>query len=198
MKLMKEVFLLSTPTSQLLAGICWGLQWKSSTASMAKYHKMDFSCMRVTRHRLVHLPCVIMRERSLKHWVYSWPLHQIFIASLLMLRDVLEAIAPLNLVLQTGNEQLCLIDVKTSVHLIRSKLENLRTGETKWFKEESFDDMVCKAQQQRLSLPPNARLGSVDTSFGWERYVTDVRRCAVRRCIWAARILDGFWHFGSL
>ena len=108
---------------------------------------------------------------------------EIFIASLLMLRDVLEAIAPLNLVLQTGNEQLCLIDVKTSVHLIRSKLENLRTGETKWFKEESFDGMVCKAQQQRLSLPPNARLGSVDTSFGWERYVTDVRRCAVRRCI---------------
>ena len=61
---------------------------------------------------------------------------EIFIASLLMLRDVFEAIVPLNLVLQTGNEQLCLTDVKTYVHLTRSKLENLRAGETKWFKEE--------------------------------------------------------------
>ena len=73
---------------------------------------------------------------------------EIFIASLLMLRDAFEAIAPLNLVLQTGNEQLCLTDVKTNVHLTRSKLENLRAGESKWFKEENFDDMVCKAQQQ--------------------------------------------------
>ena len=34
--------------------------------------------------------------------------------------------------------------------------------------------MVLKAQQQMLSLPPSARLRSADTSFGWERYVTDV------------------------
>ena len=53
-------------------------------------------------------------------------------------------------------------------------MENLRAGETKWFKEENFDDMVRKAQQQTLSLPPSARLRSADTSFGWERYVTDV------------------------
>ena len=99
---------------------------------------------------------------------------EIFIASLLMLRDVFEAIAPLNLVLQTGNKQLCLTDVKTYVHLTRSRLENLMVGETKWFKEENFDDMVLKAQQQMLSLPPSARLRSADTSFGWERYVTDV------------------------
>ena len=97
-----------------------------------------------------------------------------FIASLLILRDVFEAIAPLNLVLQTGNEQLCFTDVKTYVHLTRLKLENLRAGEVKWFKEENFDDMVLKAQQQTLSLPPSARLRSVDTSFGWERYVEDV------------------------
>ena len=38
---------------------------------------------------------------------------EIFIASLRMLRDVFKAIAPLNLVLQTGNKQLCLTDVKT-------------------------------------------------------------------------------------
>ena len=99
---------------------------------------------------------------------------EIFIASLLMLWDVFKAIAPLNLVLQTVNEQLCLTDVKTYVHLTRSKLENLRAGETKWFKEENFDDMVRKAQQQTLSLPPSARLRSADTSFGWEHYVTDV------------------------
>ena len=47
-------------------------------------------------------------------------------------------------------------------------------GETKWFKEENFDDMVCKAQQQTLGLPSSARLQSADTSFGWEHYVTDV------------------------
>ena len=34
--------------------------------------------------------------------------------------------------------------------------------------------MVLKTQQQTLSLPPSARLRSVDTSFGWERYVEDV------------------------
>ena len=99
---------------------------------------------------------------------------EILIASLLMQRYVFETIAPLNLVLQTGNKQLCLTDVKTYVHLTRSKLENLRTGETKWFKEEKFDDMVHKAQQQKLSLPQSARLQSADTSFGWECYVTNV------------------------
>ena len=83
---------------------------------------------------------------------------EILTASLLMLHDVFEAITLLNLVLQTGNEQLCLTDVKTYVHLTRSKSENLTAGETKWFKEETFDDMVCKAQQQTLSLPPSARL----------------------------------------
>ena len=92
---------------------------------------------------------------------------EIFIASLLMLHDVFEAIAPLNLVLQTGNEQLCLTDVKTYVHLTRSKLEN-------WFKEENFDGKVCKVQQQTLSLPSSARLRSADTSFGWEHDATDV------------------------
>ena len=53
-------------------------------------------------------------------------------------------------------------------------MENLRAGETKWFKEENFDHMVCKAQQQTLSLPPSAGLQSADTSFGWEHYITDV------------------------
>ena len=99
---------------------------------------------------------------------------EILITSLLMQRYVFETIAPLNLVLQTGIKQLCLTDFKTYVHLTRSKLENLRTGETKWFKEEKFDDMVHKAQQQKLSLPQSARLRSADTSFGWECYVTNV------------------------
>ena len=77
--------------------------------------------------------------------------------------DAFKDIAPLNLVLQKGNEQLCLT---TYVHLSRSKLENLMAGELKRFKEENFDDMVFKAQQQTLSLPPSARLQSAETSFG--------------------------------
>ena len=80
---------------------------------------------------------------------------EILITSLLMQRYVFETITPLNLVLQTGNKQLCLTDFKTYVHLTRSKLENLRTGEMKWFKEEKFDDMVHKAQQQKLSKSPS-------------------------------------------
>ena len=99
---------------------------------------------------------------------------EIFTASILMLRDVFKAIAPPNLVLQTGNKQLCLTDVITYVLLTRSKLENPMAGEMKRFKEENFDDMACKAQQQTLSLPPSVRLGSADTSFRWEHYVTDV------------------------
>ena len=83
---------------------------------------------------------------------------EIFTASILMLRDVFKAIAPPNLVLQTGNEQLCLTDVITYVLLTRSKLENPMAGEMKRFKEENFDDMACKAQQQTLSLPPSVRL----------------------------------------
>ena len=121
---------------------------------LAKY------CMRVTRHRLVYLLCIITRERSPKHWVYSRPSHQK--SSLYhYLYYTMWYYAPLNLILQTGNGQLCLRDVKTYIHLTKSKLENLRTGETKWFEEEHFDDMACKAQ-------------SADTSFGWEHYVTDV------------------------
>ena len=84
---------------------------------------------------------------------------EIFNVSLFILYDVIPYSS--NLILQTGNGQLCLRDVKTYIHLTKSKLENLRTGETKWFEEEHFDDMVCKAQ-------------SADTSFGWEHYVTDV------------------------
>ena len=36
------------------------------------------------------------------------------------------------------------------------------------------DDIVCKAQQQTLSLPPSPRLRYAVTSFGWEHYVVDV------------------------
>ena len=53
------------------------------------------------------------------------------------------------------------------------KIGKSNAGETKWFKIENFDDMVCKGQQQTLSLPPRARLRSADTSFGWKHYVTD-------------------------
>ena len=59
---------------------------------------------------------------------------EIFIASLLMLHNVFKAIPPLSLVLQTGKEQLCLTDIKTYIHLTRSKLENLVAGEMKCFK----------------------------------------------------------------
>ena len=83
---------------------------------------------------------------------------EIFITSLCMLHDVFEAIAPLNLVLQTVNEQLCLTDVMTYAHQSMSKLENLRAGETKWLKEENLDDMVHRVQQQMLRLSPCARL----------------------------------------
>ena len=48
---------------------------------------------------------------------------EIFIASLPTLRNVFKAIAPLNLVVQAGNEQLCLADVKTYNHLTRSNWE---------------------------------------------------------------------------
>ena len=91
-----------------------------------------------------------------------------------MLRNVFEAKTPLNSVLKTDKEQLCLTNVKTYVHLTISKLENLNADETKWIKEETFDDMVHKVQQQTLSLPPSARLRSADTSFGWEHYANDV------------------------
>ena len=53
-------------------------------------------------------------------------------------------------------------------------MENVRADETKWFKEQNFNDMVCKTQQQALNLPPSVRLRSANKSFGLERYITDV------------------------
>ena len=47
---------------------------------------------------------------------------EIFIGSLLMLRD-----APLNLVLNTDNEQLSLTDVKTYVHQTKFGKQNWKT-----------------------------------------------------------------------
>ena len=129
--------------------------------------------MRVTSHRLVHLLCYKERKEPEALGIFMAITSENFIASLLILRDIFKATAPLNLVLQTDNKQLCLTDVKTYVHLTRSKFENLTAGETKWFKEENFDDTVCKAQQQMLSLPPSGRLLSADTSFGWKHCVTD-------------------------
>ena len=114
-------------------------------------------CMRVTRHRLVHLLCVTMRERSLKHWVYSYASTQIFIASLLMLCYVFKAIAPLNLVLQTGNKQLYLTDVKTYIHLTRPKLESLRAGETKGFKEEKISMIWSTKQTANVKSPSKCK-----------------------------------------
>ena len=112
-------------------------------------------CMRVTRHRLVALTMSYNKRKEPEALgIFMAITSEICIASLLMLRDVFEAIAPPNLVLQTDNKELCL----TYVSLTMSKLENLRAGETKWFKEENFDDMVGKALQQTLSLPPSARL----------------------------------------
>jgi len=92
-----------------------------------------------------------------------------FIATLLLLRDGFEAIAPLNLALQKSSETLCLSNVKTYVEKTKDAINDLINGKRKYFKKENFDKLKSLAAEQTSSLPPSANLRK-STTFTWEDF----------------------------
>ena len=126
---------------------------------------------------------------------------EIFIASYIYI--VYKAIAPLNLVLQTGIKQLCLTDVKTYIHITRSKLKIW--GLVKGSGSRRKILMIwSQGATANIKSPYKCK-----TLICWYKFWMgilchlclqegSVSSCsAVRQCIWTARILDGFTHFGS-
>ena len=60
-----------------------------------------------------------------------------FLATLLLLRDIFDAISPLNIALQKSHESLCLSNVKTYVDKTQDALKKLAI-KGHWFDEEKF------------------------------------------------------------
>ena len=74
-----------------------------------------------------------------------------FLATLLLLRDIFDAIAPLNLALQKSHELLCLSDVKTYIDKTRDALKKLAI-KGHWFDEGKFKKLKQIATDQTSSL----------------------------------------------
>ena len=60
-----------------------------------------------------------------------------FLATLLLLRDIFDAIPPLNLALQKSHKSLCLSEVKTYIDKTQDALKKL-APKGHWFDEEKF------------------------------------------------------------
>ena len=80
-----------------------------------------------------------------------------FLATLLLLRDIFDAIAPLNLALQKSHGSLCLSDVKTYIDKTQDALKKL-VIKGHWFREEKFKKLKQIAADQTLLLPLSANL----------------------------------------
>ena len=92
-----------------------------------------------------------------------------FLATLLLLRDVFAAIAPLNLVLQKSHESLCLSDIKTYVEKSQNSLQNLLDNKCPWFVKSNFDELKQNALEQIGSLPLSAKHHKLGT-FKWDDF----------------------------
>ena len=90
-----------------------------------------------------------------------------FTATILMLRDVLDAVQPLNLVLHKGDGSLCLSDLPIYLNKTLLALEKLHDENKRlWFNRKKFLEMQTTAEEQPLSLPPSANLrNSIKFSF---------------------------------
>lgn len=93
------------------------------------------------------------------------------ISTILMLMEVFQCTAPLNLVLQKGEGALCLSDLPTYLELTLSHLTSIKET-CKWFTLEKFNELKNVADEQIQSLPPAARLRGSD-SFVWETFKTE-------------------------
>ena len=75
------------------------------------------------------------------------------IATVLMLVEVFNCIHPLILLLQKGQDPLCLSQAQTIVDLTVLNLKNAADKKT-YFKKAEFNQMSLQATEQVLSLPP--------------------------------------------
>ena len=96
-----------------------------------------------------------------------------FLATLLLLRDVFAAIAPLNLALQKSHESLCLSDIKTYVEKSQNSLQNLLDNKRPWFVKSNFDELKQNALEQIGSLFPWANFRKLGT-FKWDDFEKNV------------------------
>ena len=105
--------------------------------------------------------CVNERKESEAVGIFSEITDCEFIATILMLRDVFDAVQPLNLVLQKGDGSLCLADIPVYLHKTLKGLEKLESPENrKWCQEEKFNELKEMADEETLNMPPSSKLRS--------------------------------------
>ena len=105
--------------------------------------------------------CVNERKESETVGIFSEITDCEFIATILTLRDVFDAVQPLNLVLQKGDGSLCLADIPVYLHKTLKGLEKLESPENrKWCQEEKFNELKEMADEETLNMPPSSKLRS--------------------------------------
>ena len=81
--------------------------------------------------------CLNQRKEPEALGLFTEMKNEEFISTLLMLRDVFDAVQPLNLVLQKGDGSLCISDIPSCLNATVTALEKLHDeNERKWFTEE--------------------------------------------------------------
>jgi len=103
--------------------------------------------------------CVNERKEPEATGIFAEITDETFIATILMLRDVFEAVQPLNLVLQKGDGSLCLADIPVYLNKTLQGLKKLEDPDCrKWCQEEKFNELKSLANDEALNMPPSANL----------------------------------------
>ena len=105
-----------------------------------------------------------------------------FTATILMLRNIFDAVQPLNLALQKSDGLPCLYVPmylnKTLLALEKLPDENKRV----WFNRKKFLEMQTTAEEQMLSLPPSANLRN-SVKFSFEKFCDETYPCFITRFV---------------
>ena len=98
-----------------------------------------------------------------------------FLATILMLRDLLAGVQPLNLVLQKSGESLVLADIPVCLDKTISFLENLKSAnKTRFFTKPNFNKLFHFSKEEMPSLPPSFRTRLNQQLLEWEQFGTNV------------------------
>ena len=93
-----------------------------------------------------------------------------FIATIFMIRDVFEAVQPLNLVLQKGDGSLCLADIPVCLNKTLQGLKKLENSDCrKWCQEKKFNELKT-ANYEALNVPPSANLHNTN-QFDFDSFI---------------------------
>ena len=88
-----------------------------------------------------------------------------------MLRYVIEAVQTFNLILQKGDDSLCLADIPVYLNKTLQGLKKLKNSNCrKWCQEKKFNKLKTLANDEALNMPPSANLRNAN-QFDFDSFI---------------------------